>query len=371
MTSENTSEKAAQPTDDGHAVDTLDASQLPKRFENPGLAPHQYRLADTDPKAARRAERQVAGLFLLSVLGSVLAVVGYVILRPEGNFGDLRLQTTLIGLGMAFSLLGIGLGAVHWAKTLMPDHEVIELRHEQRGSDEDREIAGRILTEGIEESGVGRRSLILGGAVTALAVFPIPGIILLGDLGPLPGGPNKVRKLMYHTSWHKGVRLVRDPQDTPIKATDVKIGEVYQVIPAGIKGEPHFLEHKAKSAVLLIRLEPEKVEPMAGRENWDVDGIYAYSKICTHVGCPVALYEQQTHHLLCPCHQSTFDVTQHCKVIFGPAKRPLPQLPIAIDDEGYLVAQGGFSSTPGPSFWELDQNYTDDSTEGSTEGSDH
>jgi len=91
---------------------------------------------------------------------------------------------------------------------------------------------------------------------------------------------------------------------------------------------------------------------MPGREGWDVDGIYAYSKICTHVGCPVALYEQTTHHLLCPCHQSTFDVEQHCKVIFGPAKRPLPQLPISVDDEGYLIAQSDFHEPVGPSFWE-------------------
>jgi ubiquinol-cytochrome c reductase iron-sulfur subunit len=88
------------------------------------------------------------------------------------------------------------------------------------------------------------------------------------------------------------------------------------------------------------------------RDGWDVDGIYAYSKICTHVGCPVALYEQQTHHLLCPCHQSTFDVTQYCKVIFGPAKRALPQLPITVDDEGYLVAQSDFTEPVGPSYWE-------------------
>jgi len=114
----------------------------------------------------------------------------------------------------------------------------------------------------------------------------------------------------------------------------------------------HPLEEKAKAAVLLIRLDPEKVQKDPAREGWDVDGIYAYSKICTHVGCPVALYEQQTHHLLCPCHQSTFDVTQHCKVIFGPAKRPLPQLPIAIDSEGYLVAQSDFHEPVGPSYWE-------------------
>ena len=102
-----------------------------------------------------------------------------------------------------------------------------------------------------------------------------------------------------------------------------------------------------------MRLEPERAQRgTRPRVDWSYDGIVAYSKICTHVGCPVALYEQQTHHLLCPCHQSQFDVANHCEVIFGPAKRPLPQLPIAVDDEGYLIAQSDFTEPVGPSFWE-------------------
>lgn len=329
------------------------ATATEDRFENPGLPPHKYRLADTDPKAARRAERQVAALFGLSILGTVMAIAAYLAIVPENaDFGTIRLSTTLIGLGMSFSLLGIGLGAVHWAKTLMPDHEVIELRKEIRGSDEDRKVAGEMIMEGVEESGITRRPVILAPMLGALALFPLPGIIVLGDLGPTPK-PADLEKMLAHTAWDTGVKLVRDPQGTPIKATDVALGSVFQVIPDGLKKGSHkYLEEKAKAAVLLIRLEPGKVEKRADREGWDVDGIYAYSKICTHVGCPVALYEQQTHHLLCPCHQSTFDVTKHCEVIFGPAKRPLPQLPIAIDDEGYLIATSDFKEAPGASFWE-------------------
>jgi len=86
--------------------------------------------------------------------------------------------------------------------------------------------------------------------------------------------------------------------------------------------------------------------------NWTVDGIVAYSKICTHVGCPVALYEQTTHHILCPCHQSTFDATRGAQVLFGPAARPLPQLPIGTDAEGFLVATSDYHEPVGPSFWE-------------------
>ena len=115
------------------------------------------------------------------------------------------------------------------------------------------------------------------------------------------------------------------------------------------------LEAKAKAAVLLMRLNPSEFkDDVLGRKarDWGFQGIVAYSKICTHVGCPVGLYEQQTHHLLCPCHQSTFDVTRDCEVIFGPAKRPLPQLKITVDDEGYLVAPQGFAEPVGPSYWE-------------------
>jgi ubiquinol-cytochrome c reductase iron-sulfur subunit len=148
------------------------------------------------------------------------------------------------------------------------------------------------------------------------------------------------------------MRLTRDPSGTPIKASDVTVGSAFHVIPEGLNEAENKLEEKAKAVVLLMRLDPESLNPSEGREDWGYDGIVAYSKICTHVGCPVALYEQQTHHLLCPCHQSTFDLAQECKVIFGPAARPLPQLPIDVDDEGYLIARSDFQEPVGPSFWE-------------------
>ncbi len=160
-----------------------------------------------------------------------------------------------------------------------------------------------------------------------------------------------------HPQEGKLKRLTRDPDGTPIKAADVTIGSAFHVIPEGLN-ELHEgkLNEKAKAVVLLMRLNPESLNPSPGREDWGYNGIVAYSKICTHVGCPVALYEQQTHHLLCPCHQSTFDLTQECKVIFGPASRPLPQLPIAVDAEGYLVATSDFHEPVGPSYWERDEH---------------
>ena len=119
-----------------------------------------------------------------------------------------------------------------------------------------------------------------------------------------------------------------------------------------VRNSHEWISEKAKAIVLMVRLDPRDLKEAPDRKDWSYDGIVAYSKVCTHVGCPVALYEQQTHHLLCPCHQSTFDVADGAKVVFGPAKRPLPQLPITVDDEGYLVAQSDFHEPVGPSYWE-------------------
>ena len=143
-----------------------------------------------------------------------------------------------------------------------------------------------------------------------------------------------------------------DLGDRPIKASELEVGAVVQTMPELAPGEERTLNNTAKDPVLLIRLRPEDFNLDAERLSWTHEGIIAFSKICSHMGCAVALYEQQTHHLLCPCHQSTFDVTRAAKVIFGPAARPLPQLAITVDGEGYLVAQQGFTEPVGPSFWE-------------------
>jgi ubiquinol-cytochrome c reductase iron-sulfur subunit len=114
------------------------------------------------------------------------------------------------------------------------------------------------------------------------------------------------------------------------------------------------------AATVLLRMDPADIIPGPGRENWDVNGIVAYSKICTHVGCPISLNERTTHHLLCPCHQSTFDLADSGKVLFGPAGRHLPQLPLGVDADGYLVARSDYPEPVGPSFWERDTKHVGD-----------
>ena len=318
-------------------------------FQNPGLPPHRLRVTDIDPKKDRTADRRVYTLFYLSIVGSIFAVAAYIAFPiVPGNTDSIRLNTLLLGLGIALGMLGIGIGAIYWSKNLMRGDELSESRHLTRGTEATRARAIEIFKEGNEESGFGRRTLIRNSLLGALIATPLPAIVLFRDLAP---AQDPVPQLQ-HTMWAKGTRLTSDPSGTPIKASDVTLGSVFHVIPEGLNDKEDRLEQKAKAAVMLIRLKPEDLHELPDRKTWSYNGIVAYSKICTHVGCPVALYEQQTHHLLCPCHSSTFDVTRHCEVIFGPAKRPLPQLPIAVDSEGYLVAQSDFHEPVGPSFWE-------------------
>jgi ubiquinol-cytochrome c reductase iron-sulfur subunit len=290
-------------------------------------------------------------LFGISMVATVAFLVAYFAIDQNVNqfipgIGLANVSNVVLGVTLALSLLCIGLGAVHWAKTLMPDTEVAENRHPQRSSDEARSEVLETLAAGGAASQLARRPMIkytLGGA---LGLFALPLVVqLAGGLGPLP------KAELSTTFWRKGMRLMRDPAMTPIKASDVTRGSVFHVLPEGIDKSAHVLEEKAKAAVILLSLDPALIEVPKERD-WGHDGIVAYSKICTHVGCPVGLYEQLTHHLLCPCHQSTFDVTRDCKVIFGPAHRPLPQLEITVDAEGYLVAAAPFQQPVGPSFWE-------------------
>ena len=322
-----------------------------KPFEDPGLPEHAHRKSDIDAIAANRAERQVAILFLLSAVGTVGTIASYIFIDSKKFIflpilGDTNAQQLALGTGLAASLFFIGIAAVHWAKTLMPDNEVIAERHEFRSSDADREDFVATVKERAGAAGLGRRSLIKRSMGVALGLIGLSPLVLLRDLGPLP------KNEFATTNWAAGVRLVTDPGNRPIKPSDLEIGAVAQVLPALPEGTERTLENIGKDAVLLIRIRPEEFNLDAQRLSWTHNGIIAFSKICSHMGCAVALYEQQTKHLLCPCHQSTFDVTRAAKVIFGPAARPLPQLALTLDADGYLVAKQGFTEPVGPSFWE-------------------
>ena len=312
---------------------------------------HEPRATDINPKAEKRAEQQVAILFGLSALGSILLVYSYVFVTKDvfifiPLMGNQNAQQLGIGIGMAMSLFFIGIAAIHWAKTLMSDTEVVNHRHEFRSSDQDREEFVQTVKQGVAGVQLGRRKLIKRSLGAALGLFAVPPVLLLRDLGPLP------KKQLETTNWKAGTRLLTDPGNRPILASDLEVGAVVQVLPAVENEDERPLSDIAKDPVLLIRLRPQDFQLTPEKFAMTHDGIIAFSKICSHMGCAVALYEQQTKHLLCPCHQSTFDVPRGAKVIFGPAARPLPQLDITVDSEGYLVARSAFSEPVGPSFWE-------------------
>ncbi|MEN9735781.1 MAG: hypothetical protein RL129_491 [Actinomycetota bacterium] len=201
-----------------------------EKFKDPGLPEHAHRQTDVSEKHAKRAERQVAILFAISAIGTVLTIASYIFIKP-GQFifipvlGDLDAHQLFLGLGLAISLLFIGLGAVHWAKQLMPDHEIIAERHEFRSSDNDRKEFVAAAKEGAAAAGLGRRSLIKRSLGLSLGLAGLTPLLLLRDLGPLP------RKQLEKTNWNSGTRLVIDPSNRPIRPEDLEVGSVAQVLP--------------------------------------------------------------------------------------------------------------------------------------------
>ncbi|MGW1075310.1 cytochrome bc1 complex Rieske iron-sulfur subunit [Streptomyces sp. NPDC002537] len=320
-------------------------------FADPGMPPHEHRAQDIDERAAKRSERAVAFLFLLSMVATVGFIASYVSIPvdksvyvfPIGHVSGLNFA---LGLTLGVALFCIGAGAVHWARTLMSDVEVADERHAIAAEPE---VKAKVLADfkqGAEESAFGRRKLIRNTMFGALALVPLSGVVLLRDLGPLPG--TKLRK----TAWSEGKMLINQNTLQPLRPEDIQVGSLTFAMPEGMKEEDHdFQKEIAKAALMIVRLRPENIKDKQELD-WSADGIVAFSKICTHVGCPISLYEQQTHHVLCPCHQSTFDLSDGGRVIFGPAGHALPQLRIKVNDKGYLEAMGDFAEPVGPAFWE-------------------
>jgi ubiquinol-cytochrome c reductase iron-sulfur subunit len=321
------------------------------------LPDHHPRRTDFDPKAAKAAERQVTILFTLSALSTIAFVVAYVQIPtdqtfPVPFFGTWSASNTALGVTFGLAAFFLGAGVMQWAKKLMSDKEVVALRHNLASPEESREEAIAEFQAGVDDSGFASRRILRRSLLGAMALFPIPLVMILRDLGPLPS--NK----LFITNWVPGMRIVLDVTGAPIRPADIPIGGIVSAMPANLPEIQHAegnLNARAKDVVLLVRINPDEIRSQQGgtpEAPWDYQGVLCFSKICTHVGCPIALYEQRTHHLLCPCHQSTFDLADSGNVVFGPAARELPQLPITVDEEGYLVARMSFQQPVGPSFWE-------------------
>ena len=281
------------------------------------------------PLPGTRGEELVVAL---SFVATLLAGVALLVLYAVGG------QTQLEGVLLAICLGGVGIGIVVWAQRLL-DTPIEEEGREPLDDPAPDAVLPADRTTLRAESGFTRRVMLqrlLVGACAGLgAALAIPAL----SLGPAPG------RSLFHTSWRKGLRLI-DINGRPVNASQLAVDGVMTVFPEGIPGSPD-------GQALLIRVPADLLRLPDDRGTLAPGGYVCYSKVCTHAGCPVGLYRASQHHLICPCHQSTFDVLTGANPTFGPAVRPLPQLPIALQADGTFVALGDFPDPIGPSFWDI------------------
>ena len=359
-----------------------------------------------DPRE-KSAAAGINAWLLVSVLCGIAFLGVYLFWPWEPKFhGDedlwvYTLYTPLLGLTSGLGFVTLGIAIIQYVKKFIPEEISVQRRHDGRSSELDRRTTTALLNDAWETSTFGRRKAmqgLLGGAGV------LAGLMVIAPLGGLIKNPWRPRTELGYmgdgTLWthgwtiqdqgvkvylgrdtgaiaelHEGEtgshystagvsRLVRmRPEDLaaasmetvfPLYEEDVNDGKEYDPNRDVYEHHMHSL-HGPRNSVMLIRLrsqDAQRAVEREGQEDFHYGDYYAYSKICTHIGCPTSLYEAQTNRILCPCHQSQFDALHYGKPVFGPAARALPQLPIEVDDEGYLVAKGNFIEPVGPAFWE-------------------
>jgi ubiquinol-cytochrome c reductase iron-sulfur subunit len=322
-------------------------------------------------RAEKRTERKVAGWFLIAALAGLGSIAAYLFLpwryappgSPNGGHLLYLLYTPIVGVLFGITVFAIGAATIIYAKQLLPHETAVQQRHIGGSSDVDRVTTAAVLADSATRSGLARRSLIKRAAGLGAGVFGAGvGVIALGGLirNPWQGGAHAA---LWTTSWRSdnGERVYlryEHKELTLARPEDLAAGSIATVFPykrSWTAEEAHEALTASDNPVMLIRLRPEQaveVVKRKGQVDFNYSDFYAYSKICTHLGCPASLYEAQTARLLCPCHQSQFNMLEYAKPIFGPATRALPQLPINVDDEGYFYAKGDFIEPVGPAFWE-------------------
>ena len=271
----------------------------------------------------------------VGLLLAIAGAVGFATFFVQGN------DSARIGGALGLSFLGLGFALAYWGRDLSGDDVEIgryplptEPAPAAVGAPDERAALGDEIAR--SAGALTRRRFLTGMLLAAGGVVALSQVFLVFGLGPKSRG-------LFSTAWRPGRRLVT-PDGTPITSDALQGGGFIVAFPEG------HLE-AADSQVVLLHLAG--IPPLPGRESWSPNGFFAYSRVCTHAGCAVAQYEDKSRVLLCPCHQSTFDLTAGCRPIHGPASRPLPQLPLAIDAQGFLVAQRDFSEPIGPGFWNL------------------
>ncbi len=298
--------------------------------------------ASRDPDGPADEERREANATRLAALSfgiAILCALGLVVLYVVGG------NTQAEGILLALSLGGVGVGLGIWVRVIVGADVIVEDRAPMPSRAEDRAELGREFDQTVDQvEGGGRRQFLLRLLAGAGASLGLALTVPFLSLGPIFDPAS--RRELFETSWSRGRRLVT-LEGEEIRADTLAVDEIATVFPVGT-------DLPADSQAVLIRTRPgQLVLDTLALPDGTVNGLVCYSKICTHAGCPVGLYRAQDAELICPCHQSQFKVTRGAEVLSGPAGRPLPQLPIGIDDEGFLVALGDFSAPVGPSFWNV------------------
>ena len=339
-------------------------------------------------KAEKRTERLVAYWLLLGGLSGLALLLVFLFwpweYQPFGSEGEFlySLATPLYGLTFGLSILAIGIGAVMFQKKFIPEEISIQDRHDGRSPEIERRATAANLTDALEGSTVKRRKLIglsLGiglGAFGAGTLVAFIGGLIKNPWKPVVPTAEGKKAVLWTSGWTPRfhgetiylARATGRPGSSPfvkMRPEDLDAGGMETVFPwresdgdgTTVESEHHLTEISmgVRNPVMLIRIKPadmSRVVKRKGQESFNFGELFAYTKVCSHLGCPSSLYEQQTYRILCPCHQSQFDALHFAKPIFGPAARALAQLPITIDKDGYLVANGDFVEPVGPAFWE-------------------
>ena len=288
--------------------------------------------------SARRAELLVAALLASAAVAAVGFVIVYVV----------DVDTQLLGLALGLALLLLAIAAVLGGRALVSQEEHTEDRPHFADPDgrarterEARELESTLKT-GVD--GISRRRLLGTAAGAAGAAMGAAIVVPIASLGPAVG--DRLRE----SPWADGVSLV-DENGIAVPADHLETGSFLTAFAKG--SDPESLA----SSVVVVRVDPSQLALPTDRADWAPRGIMAYSKICTHAGCAVNLFRKPLYPprspgpaLVCPCHYSTFDVLHGGTVVFGPAGRPLPQLPLRIGSRGHLIAAGPLSGNVGPAW---------------------
>lgn len=283
----------------------------------------------------KKKEHLVAALLVITTL----AGIGFAVVYSMGA----QTQLSAALLASAFGTLAAAM--VVYEHELMPHPPAIEQRGSLPSGEPRNAAAADALLDGVQAI-AGTRAWLLRIFAGAVATLGVAALFPLRSLAPRGAGPVNLGS----TSWRKGLRLVRE-DGTLVRADDLAVNSMVTVFPEGYVG-PHFVDEMTNDATVLLRVPPSELRLPNDRTAWAPNGLLAFSKICTHAGCPVGLYRAAARQLYCPCHQSTFDVLTGGRRIFGPAARGLPQLPIAVAADGNIEALGGYPEPIGPGYWE-------------------